>query len=159
MDTLTTVAAGAAESGIGWVEISAMVMAVLICIQTIVRITPTKKDDKIFNPIFKILSFIFNKTNTKDDLKDQVKARVLEEAVVKIAEKHPDAEETVRAVTDTIMKEADREGETKGVGVLSSIPKTTIGKRMFERLDDRITSAKPKTKVGKGLKRLFRRIR
>ena len=159
MDTLTTVVAEAASGDIGWIEISAMIMGVLICIQTIVRITPTKKDDKIFNPIFRILSMIFNKTNTKGDLKDQVKARVLEEAVATIAEKHPDAEETVKAVTDKLLKEAGREGEARGLGILSSIPKTKIGSRMFGRLDNRISDAKPRTRIGKGLKRLFRRIR
>ena len=40
-------------------------MAVWGLIQTIVRITPTKKDDEIVSKIGKILNFIFNKTNQR----------------------------------------------------------------------------------------------
>lgn len=159
VDTLTRVAE-AASSGLGWAEISALVLAVLGLIQVIVRITPTKKDDQILNPIIRILTQIFTKTNTKDELKDNAKTVIVNEAIARIAEKHPDAADIVEEVASKVMGEAEREGEEKGAGVLDSItPKTELGKKIFAKLDERLDAATPKTKAGKGLKRLLKRIR
>lgn len=43
----------------------ALILAVWGVIQTIVRLTPTKKDDEICSKIGKIINLVFNKTNTK----------------------------------------------------------------------------------------------
>lgn len=160
MDSLATVAAEAISSGIGWSEVCAIVLAVIGVIQMIVRITPTKKDDKIINPILRILSLIFSKTNTKDELKDIARAVIVEEAINKIAEQHPDVAKVVEEITDNVMKGAENEGDTEGSGGMGSFtPKTAIGKKIFARIDERLSAAKPRTKVGKGLKQLLKRIR
>ena len=160
MDTLTTVVTEAAASGIGWAEICAIVLAVLGLVQVIVRITPTKKDDKIANPIIRILTILFSKTNTKEELKDKAKTIIMEEAINKIAEKHPGAAKIVEQVTEKVMKEVDNEGESEGSGALDGFtPKTAIGKKILAKIENRINSAKPRTKAGKGLKRLLKRIR
>lgn len=159
MDSLATVAAETVSSGIGWPEVCAIVLAVVGLIQVIVRITPTKKDDKIVNPILRILSTIFSKTNTKNELKDTARTVIVEEAIHKIADRHPDVAKVIEEITDNVMKGAKNEGDRKGSGGMGSLtPKTVVGKKIFTRIDEQLNTAKPRTKVGKGLKRLLKRI-
>lgn len=72
MDTIKTVVDSVMVNGVidtafnyGVILNYAMVLSAFVIIQTVVRLTPTPKDDKIVNKALKVLNFIFEKTNKK----------------------------------------------------------------------------------------------
>jgi len=67
--------------GVTVFDLITLILALYAVLQVIVRLTPTKKDDKIVSVFGKVLNFVFQKTNISNSNIDFLKKYILETAI------------------------------------------------------------------------------
>jgi esterase/lipase len=109
MDTLTNLTP-VVVGGFNTTEVISTILAIFVVVQTIVRLTPTKRDDEIMNPIFKILDMIFNRTNLVCEKERRVKELIVEKTINDLIESNPQIINSINRTSENIINKIESNG-------------------------------------------------
>ncbi len=152
----TTIVSKFTDGTLDFATVSSIVMGLFIAIQTIVRLTPTKKDDEIVGVVGKFLNLVFNKTNVAGSEQDKLRTSIAMSALAIVADKHPSARDEIIALSSQLAEKASK-GEKITISNISSLVNTDEGKKIIMEVEKKVSTYRPKTKFGRWIAKIFKK--